>query len=213
MQVAKEFDVTHKVKKSELERGIVYLTNDGRLLMYLGEDSGYLLFYLVCGVVLIDTKNYNRVKIYNLEHAQSLFYNFVHSNIKILNREGMLAYKTVPRLIGSLDNVSYSNKVDYIVQQLYGKPINGKKSEGFTVKAKDLIVGHYYVSAGAEISTNMDVYRYDGRDCEGYYVWSYLGRLYHYYEGRLNTIYSSQYHTKNMKKVYPLEYALNVLEG
>ena len=165
--------------KGSLSVGSIYLTKDGRLLLYLGvnKENRQLGFYLCGSVPLVQaSQSFCEFKIYG---ENPVFLKaMVDHYLKMAIPEGILNYNSVPSLFEGFTAGINNNALAVLMSNLGVSNIYNAKYTGINpwVKSKDLIVGGVY-TMGTLDDRYANLVIFVGRNKNGY-NWVYLGRNY-----------------------------------
>lgn len=202
--------------KKDLKPGYFYATNNNRILMYLGLDKhNDYVFYKMCGY-LFDNPEYfirNGDKI-NLAHHNIQVSSIVQMINDIMDQNidanCFVKYRNVPRIVSDFMYINKEKEVEewYNKNKTEDSPqidfTNIKKTSEY-VSVKDLIPGKLYYTGPLWRS----LYCYLGRDSANNFCWSFIGNEDYLVNETTTALLSGFEKTKNNKKVYPIEHALN----
>lgn len=234
-------DVTHdypameyrdgQFKKANLQTGHFYITNDNRVLMYLGIDKAYgkFNFYEIAGCLpnerLMHKEYYDALHKCDYSEHQNVkkYLHLVHHNMQVdsikdivenifkepVEESSVLQYKGVPRIVSEFQYISKEKELDnwYLSDRNKdsGLPVlinpDKDKMPSVYVSSKDLKPGHLYYTG----SLCKSLYCYLGKDAHGKYCWSFIGNEEVFMNSPINTAYIER--TNVNKKVKPIEYA------
>lgn len=174
-----------RLDNKQLKRGRVYVANDGRLLLYLGQVSisGERWFYLVHRVNLIVKRTAigrdATYEIYNFDNMDTyvkVCINNILSTEPIA--EGLLHYRTGPVILGEYPGIilgkeTVDNIIDHSSLREVKKYFREEVPITKNVKVSDLEVGRVYLSDTAY----PERFIYLGRGKEGEFIWAFIGNI------------------------------------
>lgn len=202
------------MKASGLECGTVYLTKDGKVLMYLGTTPlGRYVFYVFASAWLVYRQDDDGTWAVTYGNYDSQVYGIRHTiRLSMENkgtRENILEYKTMPKIYGEFPSGSCKDRcLTWYRESFQGMDVpvvDGKKRHGAFMRVKDLVPGCLYYNGSCWDST----YVYLGRASDGRFLWYHVisgETLKGYDAARL--VAMSEY-TGTNRRVLPLSAALD----
>lgn len=222
-------------KKADLKKGHFYITNDNRVLMYLGIDKAYgkFNFYEIAGCLpnerLMDQEyrealsQYTYPTDYNEINNIKKYLHLVHHNMQVdsiksmienifkepVEKSSVLQYKGVPRIISEFHYIEKEKELD----SWYLSDKNKDSNLPALVNPDNDKMPSVYVSAkdlkpGHIYYTGSawrSTYCYLGRDNDNNFCWAFIGNTQRFIREPVN--YWDIDRTKSNKKVKPIEYA------
>lgn len=218
-------------KKADLRRGHFYITNDNRVLMYLGIDKAYgkFNFYEITGCLpnerLMREEYYDALHKCDYSERENIkeYLPLVHHNMQVdsikdmiesifkesVEKSSILQYKGVPRIVAEFHYVEKEKELDNWYLSDKNKDSNlpalvnpdKDKMPSVYVSAKDLKPGHLYYTG----SLWRGLYCYLGRDNANNFCWAFIGNTRIFIKESINYWHIDR--TKSNKKVKPIEYA------
>ena len=217
-------------KKADLAIGHFYLTNDNRILLYLGVDKEYgkFNFYQIAGCLtdeqLMHNEYYEKLRQCNSgDDNVNKYLHLVHHDIQIdsiknmiehifeepVESKDILQYKGVPRIVAEFQYVNKEKELNnwYLSDKNKESSLPTLISPGkekplsVYVSSKDLKPGHLYYTGSSWRST----YCYLGRDNNNNYCWAFVGNVEYFVKNPIK--YEDIERTKTNKRVKPIEYA------
>lgn len=171
------------LSKSDLKVGRVYLYKDGRVVVYLGQDSyDKFVFYVLANALYCSEENWNT---YTLAHYDCQIEYLCHLAEELMKRDCdikcIISLKGMPQLHCEFPYVSYDAEIaDWWLccKAKHGNNIPNitslegqEKPKSLYVGAKDLVPGEFYYTGRLWRS----MFLYLGRDTDNNFCWSFVG--------------------------------------
>lgn len=106
------FDRFTKVKAKDLSEGVVYVTSEGALYLYLGKVKDSYVFYYAGVLPLVSDEDSGSTAIYAESQACDCYFNLVNRLVMLKNKDMVIVRRTMPEFIGVYRGVNFVSYVE-----------------------------------------------------------------------------------------------------